>query len=381
MNLLATDRAPPRRWVGSNRSLCYFVNKTKDSGRVHKSHAPPPDIKDWDARKLDPESFVWKREETGEGSKRMVVDMNTTSNTSSPITFNPQRPTSLWANSNNSGSSRSSSSTCPSGTSRPTSLGRMSLSFQNPKTPSPLHIHRGSPSSRGKLSQRTPSPAYDQNALTSPMRTLLLTMPPILDDNVESATRTKQPQTVFYTWENLPPRDLMAACISEFYGDRGLTKFLCPLPQSEASEMFQSIYAGSNEGDSPGSRQVSRSTKNCRLCQVLLLAATGSQHLEESVSNEARGALFTSGKWYLDMAFGRDANDLQRMRANLLVGLYFMFEKSIAAMEYLSECNPSPDICGLSQVGHLSQASFLWPRRLVPLGMRIPFPPPCFGGC
>jgi hypothetical protein len=259
----------------------------------------------------------------------------------------------MWSGSDNSGTSRSfSSSTCPSGTSRPTISGRASFSFKNPKTASPLNNQGNSPPSRGKLPQTTPPPGCDQTALASPMRTLLLTMPPILDDNVDSPARTKQPQTVFYTWENLPPRDLMAASISEFYGNRGLTKFLCPLPQSEAFEMFQSIYVDSNDGDSPGSRQVSRSAKNCRLCQLLLLAATGCQCLEEAVPNEARGALFTSGKWYLDMAFGRDANDLQRMRANLLVGLYFMFEKSIAAMEYLSECNPSPDICvfgGLSQ--------------------------------
>jgi hypothetical protein len=343
MDLLATDRVPPRRWVGNKRPPCHFVNKSKASSRVNKSYAPPPGIKDGDARRMVSISLLRETEETGGKSERMIVDMNTASNSSSPSSRYHKRAVASRSDSDNSGSSRSCVSTCSSGTSRPTSSERLSSSFDKPSASSPLNIHHHLPSSsRGRL-PRTPPPVLDQTALASPMRTLLLTMPPIVDDNVDSAARRKRPPTEFYTWENLPPQNLVAACISEFYGDRGFAKILCPIPKSEASEMFQSIYVSSNSGNSPGSRQVPRSTNNHRLCQVLLLAATGSQFLEDSVSDEARGALFTSGKWYLDMAFGRDANDLQRLRANVLAGLYLMSEKLIVTMEYLSEYNPSPD--------------------------------------
>ncbi|KAA8893373.1 hypothetical protein FN846DRAFT_538349 [Sphaerosporella brunnea] len=351
MDLLATDRAPPRRWVESSRSSCHFVNKSKASSRVNKSYAlppPPPGIKDGDARSMVPASFLRETEGTGQESVRMAVEMNTASNSAMPSTLCRKRPAAAQLDSDSSGPFRSSISTSSSSTSRPTSSGRSSRSFDKPHAPSPLGAYRNLPAAQSSSSSRRrqlprarPPQGWDRTALASPMRKLLLTMPPpMVDDKaVDPAAQVKQPQTEFYTWENLPPQSLMAACIAEFYGDRGIAKILCPIPQSEVSEMFQSIYANASptgRGSSPGSRQVPRATNNHRLCQVLLLAATGSQYLEDSVSKEASRALFTSGKWYLDMAFGRGANDLQRLRANVLTGLFLMFEKSITAVEYLN---------------------------------------------
>ncbi|KAI5843260.1 hypothetical protein BZA05DRAFT_343908 [Tricharina praecox] len=169
-------------------------------------------------------------------------------------------------------------------------------------------------------------------------------MPPINSSKSEHIKRTaasNKPRAEFYTWENLPPQELVAACISAFYTN-GIASLLCPVPEIEANDMFRSIYgnaaaSGSTPAVSASARNVIRATNNnFRLCQVLLLAAVGSQYLEETVKEEARNALFTSGKWYLHMAFGRDAIDVQRLRANSLAALYLIFQKSIAVVEHLT---------------------------------------------
>lgn len=72
------------------------------------------------------------------------------------------------------------------------------------------------------------------------------------------------------------------------------------------------------------------------LCQMLLLAALGSHVVNDLIAEEVQTALFTSGRWYLDVAFGRDAAAPERIRANVLAGLYLVLTKNIAAKEYFS---------------------------------------------
>jgi hypothetical protein len=154
----------------------------------------------------------------------------------------------------------------------------------------------------------------------------------------------------FYSWDNLPPKTFLQECMGAYYGGSGAAMILCPIPEVEAMEMVASIYerdtrsiqsirAGSGTGSSSGggAQSVPRPTHmNHQLCQVLLMGAVGSQYLEERVPEDVRQALFASGKWYLDMAFGRDTLDLQRLRANVLVALFLSFVKNFAIKEYLS---------------------------------------------
>lgn len=172
--------------------------------------------------------------------------------------------------------------------------------------------------------------------------------------------------TEFYTWDNLPPKAVVEACIVAFAGDRSMSNLLCPISEVEVVEMCRAVYSQASPSSSrsspshsshpspsshaspvshpsPSNTNSGSRTKaplptsaNWRLCQVLLVASVGSQYLEDSISDHMRTALFTSGKWYLDMAFGGGANNLQRLRANMLVGLYLVLDKSVTTMVYLS---------------------------------------------
>jgi len=331
MEQLVVDRMHPRHWTGSNRASCHSVEKK--ASRVNKSYATPRRIKGRHAR--GGSASCWSEERPrAHASDRIVIDMSSVSPQFS--NHNRSRPVATRMDSDASGPpSRSSVSTQSSGTGRPSSIERGLSNFDSSSAPQ----YPPSSSSAPNRVQGSGAPAsahLDPTALASPMRTLLLTMAPIVDINSESAAahKTKKPPTEFYTWENLPPQNLVQVCIDAFYGDRGISNLLCPIPESEALEMFQSIYNTIN--NSPATR-VSRTTNmNYRLCQVLLMAALGSQYLD-SVTSDAQTALFISGKWYLDMAFGKDANDLQRFRANILVGLHLIFEKRIMTTEYLSK--------------------------------------------
>jgi hypothetical protein len=186
------------------------------------------------------------------------------------------------------------------------------------------------------------------------MRTKLAMMPdPTATPSKLAAKQSKQ-QPEFYTVENLPPRELMEYCIAGLYGSRsGLERLLCPIAQQEAAEMMDKIYCGrdgSPAGGGAGAEQIGdagsgldghhgrvpKHQPRSELCQVLLLAALGSQLAEELIGEETETSLFTSGRWYLDVAFGRDASALHRIRANLLAGLYLILAKNIAAKEYFS---------------------------------------------
>jgi len=396
MDLLATDRAPPRRWAGNSRTSCHFIKNR--ASRVDKSYAPPVPsaIKDGgrrivsslirDGKRKIEEDDQDEAEEQGQEEEdddygqeleRMVVDMKTASPPLPPQqqqTQSNSRPNSYYkrpdvprtiSGGSDSSSGSSVSTDSPRGGmtntgagaaagatatgSRPTSTAGWGDMNPPPTTPPSHHVRHSSSSSTSTSNTRaimppSPSGGRDQTTLVSPMRKLLLTMPPINDDNSEHANRTAaltKPRPEFYTWENLPPQDLVCSCISAFYS-HGIACILCPVPETEAAVMFRSIYGNTatsgSSAASASARNVIRSTNNnFRLCQVLLLAAVGSQYLEEAVTDEARSALFTSGKWYLHMAFGRDANDLQRLRANSLAAVYLIFQKSISVIEHLSE--------------------------------------------
>ncbi|KAI5781276.1 hypothetical protein EDC01DRAFT_620010 [Geopyxis carbonaria] len=132
----------------------------------------------------------------------------------------------------------------------------------------------------------------------------------------------------FYTWENLPPIDLVSYCIEAGYStNSGFSRLFNPISQDEAMEMVRRTYT-----ISPSKQQ-----SNSQLCEVLLLAATGSQYCEEPLQESIQKALFDSAKWYLDVAFGRDASDMQRMRCSMMVAIYLIFAKNINAMEYISQ--------------------------------------------
>ena len=148
----------------------------------------------------------------------------------------------------------------------------------------------------------------------------------------------KQPEYEFYTTDNLPARSLMEYCIGSLYGQRSrLERLLCPIAEPEAAEMLRRIYDAPPLSDSK-SRGVLQLEQQPRaeLCQVLLLAALGSQIAEELVDEKVQNALFTTGRWYLDVVFGRDASELSRIKANMLAGLYLVMAKNGAAREYFS---------------------------------------------
>jgi len=234
---------------------------------------------------------------------------------------------------------------------------------------------------------RSPGP-IGHTALVSPMRTLVLPVPSTADGRSGRARSSTSPPE-FYSWENLPPQELVAACMSAFY-NCGFARVLCPVPETEATEVFRDIYSIGAAGRGPTSappphpslpgaangRNGMRSTSNnFRLCQLLLLAAVGSQYLEETVTDDAHSALFSSGKWYLSVAFGRGANDLQRLRANLLAAVYLIFRKSISVIEHLSEQQsllfpPFP----------LLDLSYTRAIPLCPIASASPFPPLATGG-
>ncbi|CCX11118.1 Similar to hypothetical protein [Tuber melanosporum Mel28]; acc. no. XP_002838133 [Pyronema omphalodes CBS 100304] len=121
-----------------------------------------------------------------------------------------------------------------------------------------------------------------------------------------------------------------------------MPELMCPVPQNEALEIMENIYSNSTTTQANNHtypRPAPRTADaNYLLCLMLLLAALGARYLADNeVTDDEQAALFTSGRWYLDMAFGiKDANDLQRLRANVLVALNLIFEKRIVSIEYLN---------------------------------------------
>lgn len=166
---------------------------------------------------------------------------------------------------------------------------------------------------------------------------LRVELAPLKADRKRAEASETTPSPEFYTWENLPSLELVKLCIGAYYSARGLARVLCPIPDYEAFRMLNIIYDTPENHDFVTRHEV-RLRNNYRICQLLLLAAVGAQYLEDENPgfNTARAPFFASGRWYLDVAFGRGPDDLERMRANVLAGLYLIFEKKIVAMEYLS---------------------------------------------
>ena len=166
---------------------------------------------------------------------------------------------------------------------------------------------------------------------------LRVELAPLRADKKHTEASGATPGPEFYTWENLPSLELVKLCIGAYYSARGLAHVLCPIPDYEAFRMLDIIYETPEDHVFIANRGV-RLRNNYRICQLLLMAAVGAQYLEDEKPglNTARASLFASGRWYLDVAFGKGPDDLERMRANVLAGLYLIFEKKIVAIEYLS---------------------------------------------
>lgn len=166
----------------------------------------------------------------------------------------------------------------------------------------------------------------------------------------------------FYTWKNLPSRRMLEKCFTAYFGPIGLSSTLCPFPPSEAWAMLRAVFeaaaasgsrgggtaAGGESGAAvshvgfPGGDPTLQTTSaNSQLCQMLLIAAVGSQNLssQEMVSKEISEALFTSAKWYLDVMFGREADEFQKLRANILCGICLIFNKNVKGKEHISKLN------------------------------------------
>ncbi|TGZ80023.1 hypothetical protein EX30DRAFT_67634 [Ascodesmis nigricans] len=157
--------------------------------------------------------------------------------------------------------------------------------------------------------------------------------------NQASGLTPKSAQIQFFSWENLPSKDLLARCFSAFWNPHSLVHIICPFPEAEAWEMLQQVLAAASKTDGSGAGKLPSlpSSMNSRLCQVLLVAAVGSQHITDDyrIDEKVSEALFHSGKWYLDVMFGRDAEELHKFRANVLAALYSIISKSIGSKEHL----------------------------------------------
>lgn len=127
----------------------------------------------------------------------------------------------------------------------------------------------------------------------------------------------------FYNLHDPPTLETISQCISGFI--RGTSTLFYVLPEYEAIELINAIY-----------HPVAGKTiaTNSKLCELLSIAAIGSQY--EDIGQETQTALFRSAKWYLDNGFGGDKDILRKMRTSMLVGLFFVFEKSFWARHYIS---------------------------------------------
>ena len=174
------------------------------------------------------------------------------------------------------------------------------------------------------------------NAPDFPIRDLSSAQPRALQN---TSAKTK-PRFEFYTHDNLPPQGIVEACAAAYASDRSLANILCPISDAEFAEICASVYNPvTRQGFLP--KNAAGSLANSRLCHLLLMASVGSQYLEDSISEHMRTALFISGKWYLDMAFGATANSVQRLRANMLVVLYLSLDKSVTSIEYIRNSPPT----------------------------------------
>lgn len=158
-----------------------------------------------------------------------------------------------------------------------------------------------------------------------------------------SAQRSKQKHE-FITVDNLPPKNVVQYCITGLYESKsGLEPLLCPIARGDAYGMIEKVYRHTGHAAAPSTDTASdinpgpsKHQPRSELCQVLLLAALGSQFVDDWIGEDSEAALFKSGQWYLDVAFGRDACALHRIQANVLAGLYLMLAKNIAAKTYFS---------------------------------------------
>lgn len=204
--------------------------------------------------------------------------------------------------------------------------------------------------------------SYRLPAISSPSRASRHGYPNVLNSDSDERihnprSRGAQPSSKveFFTWKNLPPRRMLEACFTAYFGPSGLSTVLCPYPPSEAWSMLRAVFSAAASGGSGGGNTgggggiesgyaggdstFQTSSANSQLCQVLLIAAVGSQNLSshEMVSAEMSEALFTSGKWYLNVMFGRDADEFQKLRANTLCGLCSIFNKNIKGKEHIGQ--------------------------------------------
>lgn len=128
----------------------------------------------------------------------------------------------------------------------------------------------------------------------------------------------------FYHLEDPPPLETISQCISGFI--RGTSSLFFVLPEYEAMELINVIYH-------PGTGHNYNRATNSELCELLSIAAIGSQY--EGIGQETQMKLFKSAKWYHDSGFQIEGDSLRKMRTSMLIGIFLIFEKSFRAREYI----------------------------------------------
>lgn len=126
----------------------------------------------------------------------------------------------------------------------------------------------------------------------------------------------------FYNIHDPPPLEIISQCISGFI--RGTSTLIYIVAEYEVFELINATYY-----------PISSQTKitPAQFCELLAIAALGSQY--EDITQDVQLALFKSAKWYLDSGAGKEWDPLKRMRTSMLVGLFFVFEKSFWSRDYL----------------------------------------------
>lgn len=137
----------------------------------------------------------------------------------------------------------------------------------------------------------------------------------------------------FFTWGNLPPPELMHKCMTRFMdGESHVNRELCPIKPAEIQKMFEKVYRQSTTSAHGGLRI--RQEANSWLCQLLLFAAIGALYLDDVDATLLARSLLSSGKRHLDTVLGMPMS--HQVRASLLAGLGFLYDKDIRCFHYLS---------------------------------------------